>query len=209
MLSFPLSPEDPSFLQVLILDTCSLISWILLSYGLFPLGSVNHGTKPGTLPLGHQKPENVGHGCSSKGEEWTSCQLPFYLLLNLNFPITYEGDRVSLPFSDNSRDHIGITHSSDERTGTGSSWYFCPMPSTSWSSPCILTCPHLAPQVRGHLPGGAGAEPLGLPAQRAHLLPGVPGHPAWGAPAGLVQRGLHEAATQHVPGDHPPQPGQR
>ena len=67
----------------------------------------------------------------------------------------------------------------------------------------------LPPQVRGHLPGGEGAEPAGVPAQRAHLLPGMPGHPAWGAAAGLVQRGLYEAPAQHVPGNHPSQLGQR
>lgn len=51
---------------------------------------------------------------------------------------------------------------------------------------CVLTCPP-HPQVRGHLPGGEGAEPAGLPAQRAHLLPSVPGHPARGTAPGLVQ----------------------
>lgn len=76
------------------------------------------------------------------------------------------------------------------------------------SGPCILTCPP-RPQVRGHLPGGEGAEPAGLPAQRAHLLPGVQGHPARRAAPGLVQRGLHEASAQHVAGNHPPQSGQR
>lgn len=74
------------------------------------------------------------------------------------------------------------------------------------SGPCVLTCPP-HPQVRGHLPGGEGAEPAGVPAQRAYLLPSVPGHPARGAAPGLVQRGLHEALAQHVPGDHPPQSG--
>lgn len=51
---------------------------------------------------------------------------------------------------------------------------------------CVLTCPP-HPQVRGHLQGGEGAEPAGVSAQRAHLLPGMPGHPARGVAAGLVQ----------------------
>lgn len=151
----------------------------------------------------------------SRQDDLSVFQSPLHLALNLVFSRTWElGKEVvisSLRKTESLKDSVICSRSHKTvvlRQGTGSSWisfprqgsypvHFCtcprvlttmtgptPCPAPPRCGPCILTCPP-RPQVRGHLPGGEGAEPVGVPAQRAHLLPGLPGHPARGAVAGI------------------------